>query len=120
MFTSSVALIPNRPAWVSIFNFMPTLNPPVSNRQLRPYRDGLTEWGNAIAGGQRPPHNLATDHSKAHEMLLGVDSLAENRLYVDLANLRGLSTGTQNLGGYVVGVEEAEVVAAFFPVSAIT
>ena len=99
---------------------MPTLNPPVSNRQLRPYRDGLTEWGNAIAGGQKTPHNLATDHSKGHEMLLGVDSLSENQLYVDLANLRGLSTGTQNLGGYVVGVEEAEVVQAFFPVSAIT
>jgi HK97 family phage major capsid protein len=118
-FTSSVAHFPNPAAWVSTFNFMPTLNPPVSNRQLRPYRDGLTEWARAIAKGERPPHNLATEHSKAHEMLQGVDSLAANQLYVDPANLRGLSAGTQNLGGYLVGVEEAEVVQAYYPVSAL-
>jgi hypothetical protein len=64
------------------------------------------------------PSGLASDFSKAHEAVS--DSIDDRSLYVDLANLRGLSAGVQNLGGYVVGVETQEVVQAFFPVSAIT
>jgi HK97 family phage major capsid protein len=93
------------------------LVPPVSERQLPAFRESITKWA-ADVTQNRKPSGLAVDHSKAYEMV--GDSLPENRLYVDLANLRGLSAGTQNLGGYVVGVEEAEVVQAFFPVSRIT
>jgi len=67
---------------------------------------------------KRKPSGLAVDHSRAHEATS--DALDNRSIYVDLANLRGLSAGTQNLGGYVVGVETTEVVQAFFPFSAIT
>src|SRR5581483_7775587 len=93
------------------------LVPPCSNRQLKPFRESISRWAKDVIEN-RKPSGLAYDHSRAHEAVS--ESLPENRIYVDLANLRGLSAGTQNLGGYTVGVETQEVVQAFFPVSAIT
>ena len=94
------------------------LIPSVSNRQLPEFRESISKWAADIVQNKKPARSLAVDHSKAYEMIS--DSVPENKLYVDLANFRGLSAGTQNLGGYVVGVETTEVVQAFFPVSAIT
>jgi hypothetical protein len=91
--------------------------PPVSDRQLPAFRDSLGKWASDVMQG-RKPSGLARDFSKAHEAV--TDSIDDRSLYVDLANLRGLQAGVQNLGGYVVGVETQEVVQAFFPVSAIT
>src|SRR5436190_24081185 len=89
----------------------------VPPRQLPTFRESLGKWASDVTQ-RRKPSGLAHDLSRAHEMIS--DDLPPNRLYVDLGNLRGLSAGTQNLGGYVVGVETTEVVQAFFPVSAIT
>src|SRR6266498_3236685 len=93
------------------------LVPAVNERQLPTYRESLGKWASDIMQ-RRKSSGLARDLSKAHEATS--DTLDDRSLYVDLANLRGLSAGTQNLGGYVVGVERSEIVQAFFPVSAIT
>src|SRR6266487_3092568 len=92
------------------------LVPPLTERQLPTFRESLGKWATDVING-RKPSGLARDLSKAHEAVS--DTPGEHSLYVDLANLRGLSAGTQNLGGYTVGVETTEVVQAFFPVSAI-
>ncbi len=68
---------------------------------------------------RRKPSGLAHELSRAHEATTS-DPLDDRSIYIDLANLRGLQASTQNLGGYLVGVETTEVVQAFFPVSAIT
>jgi HK97 family phage major capsid protein len=69
--------------------------------------------------GRRKPSGLACDLSQAHAAATS-EPLDDRSLYLDLANLRGLSAGTQNLGGYLVPTERAEIVQAFFPVSAVT
>ena len=94
-----------------------SLIPPVPNYELKRFRESIGEWARGVFENKKT-YGPAQDHSKSYEAIS--DSLPDNRLYIDLANLRGLSAGTQNLGGYLVGVEEAEVVQAFFPVSAIT
>jgi hypothetical protein len=68
---------------------------------------------------RRKPSGLACDLSRAHEATTS-EPLDDRSIYVDLANLRGLSVGVQNQGGYLVGTEVSEIVQAFFPVSAIT
>lgn len=93
------------------------LVPPVSNRELSYFRNSIEKWASDVIQN-RKPSGLAYDLSRAHELVS--EPLPENRIYVDLANLRGLSAGTQNLGGYLVGVEQSEIQQAFFPVSAIT
>src|SRR5436309_1356735 len=92
------------------------LVPPLTERQLPTFRESLGKWATDVVQ-RRKPSGLARDLSKAYEATS--DTLDDRSLYVDLANLRGLSAGTQNLGGYVVGIETTEVVQAFFPVSAI-
>ena len=91
--------------------------PPVSRYQLSSFRESIGHWARGVYENKKT-RGLAQDQSQWHEAIS--DSLPENHLYVDLANLRGLSAGTQNVGGYVVGVELDEIVQAFFPVSAIT
>ena len=93
------------------------LIPPVNERQLGAFRDSINEWVSDVIN-RRKPSGLAYDHSRAYESIS--EMIPENRLYVDLANLRGLSAGTQNLGGYLVGTDVDEIVQAFFPVSRIT
>src|SRR4030095_11671746 len=93
------------------------LVPPVNERQLPAFRESLGKWASDIMQ-RRKPSGLARDLSKAHEATS--DTLDDRSLYVDVATLRGLSAGTENLGGYLVGTETTEVVQAFFPVSAIT
>src|SRR5262245_1995614 len=97
---------------------MNTSLPPVSSRQLPEFRESLSKWATDVMG-RRKPSGLAVDYSKAHAAATS-EPLEDRSLYVDLANLRGLSAGTQNLGGYLVGTETTEVVQAFFPVSAVT
>src|SRR5215831_15168867 len=92
--------------------------PPVSSRQLPEFRESLSKWATDVMG-RRKPSGLACDLSKAHAAATS-EPLDDRSLYVDLANLRGLSAGVQNLGGYVVPTERAEIVQAFFPVSAVT
>ena len=92
--------------------------PPVSSRQLPEFRESLGKWASDIMH-RRKPSGLAYDLSTARAAATS-EPLDDRSLYVDLANLRGLSAGTQNLGGYLVGTETTEIVQAFFPVSAIT
>lgn len=92
--------------------------PPVSKRQLPEFRESLSKWASDLMH-RRKPSGLACELSRAHAAATS-EPVDDRSLYLDLANLRGLSAGTQNLGGYVVGVETTEVVQAFFPVSAIT
>ncbi len=92
--------------------------PPVNERQLVAFRKSLGEWASDIQH-RRKPSGLALDLSRAHEAATN-EPLDDRSIYCDLGNLRGLSAGTQNLGGYLVGTEVAEVVQAFFPVSAVT
>lgn len=92
--------------------------PPVSSRQLPEFRESLSKWASDLMH-RRKPSGLACDLSRAHAAAT-CEPVDDRSLYLDLANLRGLSAGTQNLGGYVVGTETTEVVQAFFPVSAIT
>src|SRR5438128_2819234 len=91
--------------------------PPLSERQLPAFRESIGKWASDIMQ-RRKPSGLACDLSKYHEAIS--DELDGDRsLYVDLANLRGLSAGTQNLGGYVVATQVTECAQAFFPVSAV-
>ena len=92
--------------------------PPLSERQLPTFRESLGKWAVDVMQ-RRHPSGLAYDLSKAHETATS-EPLDDRSLYIDLANLRGLSAGTQNLGGYLVPVETTEIQQAFFPVSAIT
>ena len=75
------------------------LVPPCSDRQLQPFRESISRWAKDVMENKKPS-GLAYDHSRAHEAVS--DLLPENRIYVDPANLRGLSAGTQNLGGYSI------------------
>jgi HK97 family phage major capsid protein len=97
---------------------MNTAIPPVSSRQLPEFRESLSKWASDI-WHRRKPSGLATDLSRAQAAATS-EPLDDRSLYVDLANLRGLSAGVQNLGGALVPVERAEIVQAFFPVSAVT
>src|SRR5215475_3165842 len=92
--------------------------PPVNERQLSTFRESLSKWATDVMG-RRKPSGLAVDYSEAHAAATS-EPLDDRSLYVDLANLRGLSAGTENLGGYLVPTETTEIVQAFFPVSAIT
>src|SRR5262245_15340261 len=92
--------------------------PPVNERQLSTFRESLGKWATDVMG-RRKPSGLACDYSQAHAAATS-EPLDDRSLYVDLANLRGLSAGTQNLGGYLVPTERGEIVQAFFPVSAVT
>jgi HK97 family phage major capsid protein len=94
-----------------------SLIPPAPHYQLKRFRESIGEWARGVVENKKT-YGPAQDHSKSYELIS--ESLPENRLYVDLANLRGLSAGTQNAGGYVVGTEVDEIVQAFFPVSAVT
>ncbi len=93
--------------------------PPLNERQLPAFKESLSKWASDIKH-RRKPSGLACELSKAHELATS-EPVDDRSIYIDLGNLRrGLSAGTQNLGGYLVGVETTEVVQAFFPVSAIT
>jgi HK97 family phage major capsid protein len=96
---------------------MSKLIPPVRKWELQTFRESIGQWARGVFENKKT-RGLAQDHSKTYEAIS--ETLPENRLYVDLSNLRGLSAGTQNAGGYVVGTELDEIVQAFFPVSAIT
>jgi HK97 family phage major capsid protein len=97
---------------------MNTAIPPVSSRQLPEFRESLGRWASDI-WHRRKPSGLACDLSRARAAATS-EPLDDRTLYVDLANLRGLLAGVQNLGGYTVGTEMSEIVQAFFPVSAVT
>ena len=68
-----------------------------------------------MLGGFPESHGLAQDMSKAQEAVS--DTISDHELYVDLANCRnlntrGLSAGTQNLGGYLVPTDSSEFAEA--------
>jgi hypothetical protein len=74
--------------------------PPLNERQLPAFRESLSKWASDIMH-KRKPSGLAHDLSRAHEAAVS-EPLDDRSIYVDLANLRGLSAGTQNLGGFLV------------------
>ena len=92
--------------------------PPLNERQLPTFRESLGKWASDIFH-KRKPSGLAFDLSRAHQISTS-EPIDDRSLYVDLANFRGLSAGTFNLGGAVVGTDVDEISQAFFPVSAIT
>ena len=95
---------------------MSSLIPPVSDRQLPAFRESISKWASDVSRNHKPS-GLAYDYSRSYELIS--ETIPDNHLFIDLGNLRGLSAGTQNLGGYVVGLQEAEIAQAFYPVSAL-
>jgi HK97 family phage major capsid protein len=91
--------------------------PPVNERQLSTFRESLGKWATDVMG-RRKPSGLAVDYSKAYASSIG-EVLDDRSLYVSLENLRGLSAGTQNQGGELIGTEISELVYALRPFSAL-
>src|SRR5438045_303399 len=94
---------------------------PLSQRDIRDYGASLYRSILDLAN-RKKPSGIAREISKAIE--LTSDALPDDELYVQLEGLRttrelnrGLSAGTQNLGGYLIGTELSAVEETLRPAS---
>jgi HK97 family phage major capsid protein len=97
---------------------MQKINPTISDRELPAFRKSLDQWLVDIINGRRKTSGLAQELSKAEEAVSDL-TLGETELLVDIANCRGLVAGTENLGGFLVPVEQSDFAAALRPYAAV-
>lgn len=91
-----------------------------SVRQKRDFKAGLDQWvRDTISGTRKPTSNVVTELSRAIEVVQG--ELPERSIYCQLDELsyRGLSAGTQNSGGELIGIELSEIQKQLRPFSSL-